>query len=340
MDENQQNQPPQNPPQAIPEKRNLFVAFLAGVGSSAMWSFVSDFISHKQAAKNGRLFSPSSASTKGRIAVGIGAAAAIFQHYLNKRDEKNAALIQQIPAQPPTPPSPPSFGDRPNGLELTNVPQILDILVADGDLTREQQAKVLGDIKGGRKGFAAQMAVEDGLITPAQADTALGQQAMLKAAAAAQDIQNIKDYGTLPAAPFLKANWGNNGVNPAAAAPTRTDGVSAAANAAQNLVMIANANPALAPQLFNGVIAAASLANGIALGDSAVTPLAKMSAAWQQTMNDALSAAAAASPQAMVDANGKPINVQDFIAARGAEISAAVAETLRNPPQQGKGNGR
>ncbi len=329
MDENKQNQPTV-PPQ--PKSKSLLGIFALWGGVVAAVGMVLEFVRLRR--------NPATTEIRLHHLTDRVLPSAILAGLLSLIPEIDNRLKTQKNATPPTPPTPPAFGERPNGLGLATIPQILDILAAQGDITAEQHTKILADIKGGRKGFAAQMAVEDGFTTAEKADAALAQQGMMKAEAAVSDIQNIKDYGSFTAPAFLKANWGNNGVNPAAAAPTRTDGISAAANAAQNLVMLANANPALAPQLFNGVIAAASLANGIANGDSPVTPIAKMSAAWQQTMNDALVAAAAASPQAMVDANGKPINVQDFIAARGAEISAAVAETLRNPPQQDKGTGR
>ena len=259
------------------------------------------------------------------------------------------ALITALPGKKALPTSipsstlphiPPTQTDLPQTLALAQIPQILDILVADKQLTPEQQAHVLDQLKQGRKGFAAEIAVADGFVTQQQAETALGRQAMMKAEAAVTDIQNIKDHGALGHPAFLKANWGNNGVNPAATHPTRTDGVSAAANAAQNLVMLANANPALAPVLFDGVIAAASLANGIALGNSAVTPIAKMHHAWLATMDEALRTGAKTAPQAMTDANGKPIDIQQFIAARNAEITAAVQQTLQQPPERGTGTSR
>ena len=317
MDQNQQNQqPPQKP------KWRSWVAssFGEAFGVGAAISVVFDLAYAVFGRNRPTIGSLARGAASGGIALSV-------LHLITRK---------QVPAEPVAtlPPAPPSLPERPQGLELAKVPQILDMLVAKQAITAEQKAVVLESIKTGRSGFAGDIAVADGFVNKAQVDAALMEQAALKAGAAAIDIQNIKDHGALPHPAWLKSNWGNNGVTPAATHPTRTDGIAAAANAAQNLVMIANANPALAPQIFNGVIAGASLANGIASGDSPVTPIAKMGDVWRKTMNDALTAAAATNPAAMVDANGKPIDIHQYIAARDAEITAAIAQTLQQPPRQ------
>lgn len=77
-------------------------------------------------------------------------------------------------------------------------------------------------------------------------DNALDQQALLKVEAARDDLNTIAVNGAQPAPAWLKANWGNNGVNPPVANPSTVDGTSAIANVAQNIVMLVNAKPELA----------------------------------------------------------------------------------------------
>ncbi len=239
-----------------------------------------------------------------------------------------------------SPPPPPSFEPQhPNGLELANVPPILDLLVAKGELTTEQQTHVLDQIKQGRTGFAADIAVADGFITKAQAEQALSEQLRRKALAITADFAVIKSLGAMPTPAWLKPNWGNNGVNPVAEQPTRTDGASAAINIAQNLLLLVNENPALAQtaDVEEGIRAALRLAGGISQGDSKLLPIAKMGSAWHATMNHALEFAA---PKPLTDTNGKHIALNDFIAARDTEINAAITEVLRQPPQKNTGHQR
>lgn len=242
----------------------------------------------------------------------------------------------QPPAEPPmdTPPPVPTLAGE---LQLGKVPKILDLLVERNQLTRAQQNTVLTEIKSGRVGFAGELAVANGFITDNQLEHALADQAVLKAEAAIVDIQALsamteKGSGAIAASPELKANWGSNGVNPSNPNTSCTYGASAAANNAQNLVMMAfsdvSHNPALIAQMHEGVIAAANLTRGIAQGDSAVVPLSKMGTQWRETMNKALHAAAAANPQLMVDGQGNPVDINSFITARDAEIATAVQQAL------------
>ena len=258
------------------------------------------------------------------------------------------AMFQKKPApQPSFPPidvTPPMVSDMPvQSLAIAQIPQILDILVEQKHLTPEQQTQVLTEIKNGRAGFAGEIAVANGFVKPEQVEHAVLTQSLRKAEAAITDIQGLsQNHGNYTAPAWLKANWGNNGVNPAAAHPTRADGVSAAANAAQNLVMnIYGHDRENVPALRNGVLAAANLARGIAHGNSAQVPLAKMADAWRATMNAALLEAAAKDPEMLKDANGQPVDIHAYIAARDAEIGAAVQQALHHtPPHKDSGHAR
>lgn len=254
---------------------------------------------------------------------------------------------QQEPLVPTAtlPPVTPPGTDRPDTLALATIPQILDLLVSKGDISAKQQQKLIADIKSGRTGFVGEFAVADGYTTKEKLDAALAEQAVLKTQAAIADIQAIETYGTIPTPPSLTSNWGNNGLNPTAASPTPTDGMSAAANIAQNLVMLANTNPdkQTLPVIRDGIIAAANLVRGIEQGNSAVVPLAKMGETWRENLNNALILAVQANPhgqQAPHDAHGKPIDIYDYIAARNAEMTSAIQQTLEHPPQRGTGQSR
>jgi hypothetical protein len=234
----------------------------------------------------------------------------------------------------PPPTTPPPIPQPP--LALANTPQILDILVAGNHITPTQQATVLGAIKAGRQGFAGDIAVADGMVSPEIRDNAILQQGVEKAEAALVDLRRIKASGAVPVPAWLKTNWGNNGVNPAANPPTIAAGVSAAANIAQNLTLIANTYPHLTAVVEDGVLAATNLARGLAYGDSAQVPLAKMGGNWRQIMETALQMAERNGIEG-VDANGKPVVMKDFIAARDSEIHAAIHKALNLGPDHDKG---
>ena len=253
-----------------------------------------------------------------------------FLGYFSTRGIMTMGADTTPAAPPPAPPAP-----QP-GLALANTPQILDILVAGYHITPAQQATVLSAIKGGRQGFAGDIAVSDGMVKAEVRDTAILQQGVEKAEAAVVDLRRIKTSGPAPIPAWLKPNWGNNGVNPPANPPTVAAGISAAANIAQNLVLMANANPQLTTVVEDGVLAAANLARGMAYGDSAQVPLAKMAGNWRQIMETALQMAERNGFQPM-DANNKPIAMKDFIAARDSEINATIALTLARGPEHDKG---
>ena len=322
MDQNQQK---------APRRQSFFPsgfhAFAFGaIGASGFHSLIKAIFRRK---------SPTSSTEILYVALGGGVAASLM-HALGMSKGQTGTIV------PPASRTPTAEFDHAPTLALATIPQILDILVANGALKPEQQTHVLTEIAQGTPGAAGDIAIANGFITKEKLDAALGAQAMKKAEAAITDIKNIQTSGTLAAPSWLKANWGNTGVNPTTL-PTRADGVSAAANIAQNLVMLANANPSnpqLMQTLFEGVIASAYLANGIALGDNALTPLAKMHTDWQTVMTKALKAGAQANPHLLVDSHGTPINIDDYIAARTTEITAAIDIALKTQPQQSTGQSR
>lgn len=241
-------------------------------------------------------------------------------------------------AVPPTPPLPPVPPGLPKPMLLSQVPQILDLLVEEGKVTAEQQQAVLTRIAQGERGFAGEIALREGFIARPVLDEALVSQAVAKTRMALLDMQRIGQEGTLPHPVWLKPNWGNNGVNPASTPPTMVDAVSSAANIAQNLVMAANASPQALPELVPGIIAASNLARGIAQGDSPTVPLQKLHAEWRQAMEQVLRRSVAKGYSLPADTQGKPVDIEQFIAERGKEIDAGVTQSLsRTPPEPGRG---
>jgi hypothetical protein len=324
----QQNTPPQLPP-----KRSVLVEALTGGTIGATIGLITS-VFHKKMGRGKQ------AAIGAAIGAGIGVAANLFS-------SKEPAVAEMPVATPPT--VPPITPTHAPDLQLAHIPQILDLLLTKGQLTPPQQAQVLQEIKTGKTGFAGEIAVADGFITPQQLQEALTDQASRKAEAALGDIQSITDMytnqlGAIAAPAWLRANWGNNGVNPASKSPTRVDGATAAANAAQNLVMLAYAtnskDPALLATLREGVLAAANLTRGITQGSSALVPLEKMSTQWIASMNAALNAAAQTNPGAIMDANGKPVDIQNYIHERDEEITAAVKQTIAAGVDRSQNQGR
>lgn len=150
-------------------------------------------------------------------------------------------------------------------LELANVPQILSMLhdKTGALLSKEQKSKIDALAKEMRI-FAGEAAVQSGVVTQAELESMLLKQSAMKAEAAGKDIAIIAEKGTQDKPPFLKANWGNNGVNKPLANPTLIDASQSAANFAQNIVMLANDNPNLAKELQPAVASAVTLAQNLA----------------------------------------------------------------------------
>ena len=306
MDLNEQKIPPTPAPSA---RRSTVVEAAIGGGMGSLVGLITSVFNKKM-------------SRGKQVAIGAaaGAAIGIIQNLFASDTPPTPPGITPIPPIPPVlPPATPTIaGD----LQLAHVPQILDMLVERKQLTTEQKASVLQGMKEGRVGFSGEMAVADGFITQKQLEGALAEQCARKAEAAVADIQTLttmteQKLGAVAAPANLRANWGNSGINPANPNTSCTYGASAASNNAQNLVMLAFSNtsqdPALMPTIREGVIAAANLTRGIIQGDSAQVPLAKMSKKWRASMNEALRAAAKANPSLVMDAQGTPINIENFI---------------------------
>lgn len=178
-------------------------------------------------------------------------------------------------------------------LELQKTKPILQMLVDKGQMKPEQQQWVLDGIKNGAvKGeHSGQVAVAAGAVTNEQLEAALHEQAIQKGQAAAKDIKTISERGTQDVPGWLKVNLGNNGVvTPAANPPKDHDGAAAAANIAQNIVIMANKAPQMAAELQTAVESAGALAVYLATPPEKRTQPVELEVLhqWQMEANEGL----------------------------------------------------
>jgi hypothetical protein len=223
-------------------------------------------------------------------------------------------------------------------MQLAEIPQILELLEQKQVITPEQKTDVLKELdkakKERTKAFAGEIGIRLGFYDKPTLDKHLIEQTTLKAEAAVADIQEIGQSGKQSVPTWLKANWGNNGVNPAPEEPTIADGVSAAANVGQNIVMIVNDKPEVASSLtsevsaVSAVSALANLARGIADGSSNRVPLATKSHEWIETAKDGLRQVIEKTGYKPTDRNGTEINLEDFISERFKEVEKGVELSL------------
>ena len=216
-------------------------------------------------------------------------------------------------------------------MELSNIPQILDLLVQNEVITDDQQSVVLKDLEDaknqGKRLFAGEAVVQRGFCTQEILDEYLIKQTALKSQAAVSDIKNIADNGKQEHPPFLKANWGNNGVNPAQKSPTIAAGVSAAANIAQNIVLLANEKPEIAKDLIKSIEASARLADALLEGKCSTIDKDKLKDLIDD-VESGLRLAVNRTDHVAKDINGTPISLKDFIDQRLTEVTEAFALSI------------
>jgi hypothetical protein len=172
------------------------------------------------------------------------------------------------------------------------------------------------------------------LVTQEDLDQALLVQAAARSRAAVTDMRLIAERGAQDTSktPWVTDNWGNNGVNAAKDDPTPVDGASAVANMAQNMVVLANANPAKAKQtakkLQPAVEAAEQLTSFIA-GDGQVALSADEARRLYTVVMRGLETAVKDTGVTPKDKKGQAIKLEDFIRNRGKEIEAGIEAASR-----------
>lgn len=218
---------------------------------------------------------------------------------------------------------------------IANTPQILMLLESNKSLTSDQKSSVLSKMDAmkseGKRAFAGEIAVEMGFVSQETLNTTLDQKSVNKAKAAVQDIQTIMSSQTTQDAPvWLKANWGNNGVNPAPKKPSVSDGISAAANIGQNIVMLANESPTLGSKNANiggKIVRAVESSAELAQGLFSKSPTLRADfVKCMINMKTGLEASYAFSGDGITDRSGAPIKLSSFISERFKEINAAVMQ--------------
>lgn len=176
--------------------------------------------------------------------------------------------------------------------------------------------------------FFGEAAIALGFTDKDRLDAALTAQAASKAAAASADLMLIAEKGKIEHPPFLKANWGNGAINKPSENPTVADGAIAAANVAQNIVMmVGDGKPELAKNetIQKGVVAAQLLAQGIA---GKIPLSADEVKALQDKAKEALTLAATETrmgPKAKEDARDL---LPEYIEARFAEIQSGADQRI------------
>lgn len=210
-------------------------------------------------------------------------------------------------------------------LTLAGIPQILSLL----ELGKEEKDAILAYARE-HKIFAGEAYVamsENKAEVQEKLDAALVEQAEQKLEAAEIDIDTILG-GTQKAPPWLKANWGNNGVNVAVEPSTKIDALSAAANIAQNMVMIANVFPERAKQLKNPID---NLTQFIREHDAPTSQ--DKGVQWrmlEKGVQDVLQDVVRATGYQAQDAKGNAVDVAEFLKVRCSEIRGGL-ELERSP---------
>lgn len=229
-------------------------------------------------------------------------------------------------------------------MQLGKVKQVIELLVEKGKLTPEQQGEVIAELKSGNKKFAGDIAVDKGFISAQEKDAVLAEQVSRKAEAAVKDMQTIEAAGQGFAAdeipPFIRANWGNNGVVKASDNPSKLDGIAAAANMAQNLVVIANKRPDLAKELIPAVAAAAALARGMSGDDPKTAPIGNASQYMEQLEQGIRTAVAKSGTDLTSNWKDQNITVDEYLAERMKEVQAGVIIALQEKVTQSRAQTR
>ncbi len=228
-------------------------------------------------------------------------------------------------------------------LELAKTKRILEILVDKGVMKPEQQQWVVDGIKNGAVNgkHSGEFAVGAGLITVEVLHETLREQATQKALAAAKDIKTIVTSGTQEIPSWLKVNIGNGFVTtPAAVKATPIEGAAAAANIAQNIVVMANHAPKMAKELTKSVEAASALATYLAGGGDKLMEIpTEVLQQWQADASDGLRKIT----QHIEKNTPSSTQVESYLAEREKEISSALGmnqwqDMLKNRAQQQGGS--
>lgn len=239
-------------------------------------------------------------------------------------------------------------------MQLAEIPQIITLLEQGAGenfppvITAEQKSAILAEMDSfkqtGKKAFAGETAVEMGFVGQETLDKYLLQQSVLKLDAVFTDIQTIVQEGAQEHPPFLKANWGNNGVNPYVKKPDASSAVAAGiadlVSLVQNTLMVFNElakdgeklTPRRAEIVSEALQCARDTASQMIHGIAGGSKLIDAERAANK-VGAALRVVAKVSEYQPKDANGAIIDLDKFIEERMKGVNAGLMASLENAPQ-------
>lgn len=220
---------------------------------------------------------------------------------------------------------------------LSDVPQLITLLKEKGVLSEASVSRLLQALKQEstqeKPRFAGELAVDLQLqneqtkkpLTHVEVKQALKEQSLRKIEACVNDMQAIIKGEHLGVPAWLTPQWGNGGVNQLTQTATIEDGISAAAVMAQNLMLLANASPAIASQAQPLVITLANIARGLANGDSARVPINTYGDSWIEQVSKEFQPLVEAANMPLKDNAGNAVDLDAYTQARLGDIEQAFA---------------
>jgi hypothetical protein len=260
-------------------------------------------------------------------------------------------------------------------MQLQQIPKLIDLLEQRKVITPEQKATLLQDVDRGDAGrFAGEYGLDRGYYSRETLDAALNEQASRRAEAAVKDLQHLFAHGKSELPYYLQPQWGNNGVSRLSGEATLADGMSAAANMAQNIVLLLN-QPEVGQLtqsdqklVADAVSAAANLVRGMKDGPSARVPVTGKGESWLEnvvsglkfvvqkiqslfgtpdlqayeaasredidTLQKGLRRAVEIEGSPLKDQRGQPVNLEDYLQARTQEAEAGLALSAARESRQ------
>ncbi len=194
---------------------------------------------------------------------------------------------------------------------LSTIPPIIEYLESRGDVTPDQAAAVRDALdKNDYPGkFAGDIAVSMGFVTRRRVNEHLADRALMRALAAVEDLRALRDHGEIELENWQVPHLGNNNkVNPIRTELTKADGAVIASNFARLICLLAAQQPekklAGEYEVFEGALAAKTMAEGLIFGHSSVAPIKHKADDWLDLMEAGLRKASIVLEQAKRDQIG------------------------------------
>ena len=225
------------------------------------------------------------------------------------------------------------YQDRPVA-KLGSIPKMLEYF----GITDPATVGEIGKIAQAKKIFFGDAAIEysnslvaqgqEPVLTQSNRDALLRLKATEMVATAAKDIESLAREGVSHHTNGLPFVWGNSQVNTSTTAKPSdiaTNGVSALAQIAQNIVLLANEKPQTAKELLPAVYASADLMAAINENNS-VSP--QRLQIWKDCLEKGLRTAVEKTGHVPRSYNGDSVPLEDYITARFGDVQKAVDQIL------------